>query len=231
MISEFEPPQGVYEILQFLFDSQDRFRSIAHLSSSFASTFFDAKLSTDLYPSSQPSVAAPIKPVKTKKDTSMNEAVPPSSLLPSIRVPFAPKPRVINHQRNKPISISVDSLSLVEKDLLSPFTALPPKLSINKLRSRLSSPSKSSSNSNSMEAANGKENVSSFLGPLAATKRRQDQFAASLRKLEGVGTAEEQRSDEGESDDDRLVARGSLGGLGAGFKKYVYLLTTKFDRS
>lgn len=213
----FDPPEGVYEILQFLFDSQDRFRSIAHLYSNFASTFFDTKISTDVTDlSTQTSVPvnlSPVKPKRTKKDKPELVPAPPAT-----RLPFADKPRIVNHQRNKPISISVDSLLFNKKDLLSPFTALPPKLAMSKLRSRLSSPSKSLNNSTLMEAASGKENVSSFLGPLAATKRRQDQFAASLRKLEGVGTAEEQRSDEGESDDSELIARGSLGGIG-GFKK------------
>lgn len=71
---------------------------------------------------------------------------------------------------------------------MSPFTALPPKLGLKLRRLKASgSPTK-------------KKVDVSFLGT-TASQRRKDQFDAARRKLEGVGAAEEQRSDDEESDD------------------------------
>jgi len=96
------------------------------------------------------------------------------------------------------LSKSTSSPSKQPKEDLSPFTALPPRLSskLRGLRGAKAVPDESP-----------KKVDTGFLGD-NATRRRQGQFNAAMRKLEGVGVPAEQRSDEETDDTGVLEAKG-----------------------
>jgi hypothetical protein len=132
------------------------------------------------------------------------EVSPPSpSPVPArkIRMPLGAKP--VNRQ----LVLTKSTSSPKKEESLSPFTALPPKVGFKMrgLRSKLAAPSPV------------KTVDVGFLGcGKPVTMRRKDQFDAARRKLEGVGSVEEQRS-EGESESENsgvLEAKGEGGSMG-----------------
>ncbi|KAL8283921.1 hypothetical protein RQP46_005353 [Phenoliferia psychrophenolica] len=210
----FDIPKNWHEMLQFLFDSQNRFVSIVpvappsttrafylspddsqHSISRFASQEF---LPLD-FPSSPPTPDLSPNLTPSPDDESIpSPPSPPSPTpapvpVPKRRLPLGAKPL----NRQLVLAQSTSSPSKAPSDALSPFTALPPKLTgkLRGLRAKLSpSPKK-------------KTVDTAFLGEGVEAKmmrRRKTEWDASLRKLEGVGHAREQRSDD-ESDQTGVV--------------------------
>lgn len=126
-----------------------------------------------------------IPPPIVDSPAAPQEVVLVSKARPVRRKVLAEKP--VNRQVSI-LSQSTSSPSKQPKDERSPFTALPPRLSakLRGARDKLSSKSP-------------KRVDIGFLGD-NATKRRQGQFNAAMRRLEGIGAPAEQRSDS-ETDD------------------------------
>lgn len=189
-------PSNSRDILHFLFASQNRYRS--ELASRAA--LFDLP-SPELFPTEAASPPTPfLSPGASSNEEEnhvANISVSPPSPSPAparqIRVPFGEK------KVNQQLVLTKSTSSPRKEDVLSPFTALPPKLGLKLrgIRAKLSP----------------KKTVDvGFLGP-TATRRRKDQFNAAMRKLEGTGDPEEQRSDE---ESDETDNSGVLEGSGEG---------------
>ncbi|GAA6063061.1 hypothetical protein JCM10212_003006 [Sporobolomyces blumeae] len=196
----FDAPKTYYAILDFLFNSQNQFPSppqLFRLPSFVPVAFADP-----------PTPPSPIViPAPLEDDEHGNElmTIAPPSPEPVVVValsPLRPKKPVRparNPLRAKSVNVNPQvaalSQSTKQEETLSPFTALPPRLGtkLRGLRSQMS-PTK-------------KRVDTAFLGD-AASRRRQRQFNAAARMLEGTGRPSEQRSDEDTDDTGVLEARG-----------------------
>lgn len=206
---DFRPPTTTHDILQYLFDSQNRFHSRAYHPVTASLVGYP---SPDVYPSHAMSPPTPMVSSdgsNSKEPPGVPTEVSPPSPSPipprKIRMPLGAKP--VNRQ----LVLTKSTSSPKKDESLSPFTALPPKLGFKMrgLRSKLAaSPVKA-------------VDVGFLGGGKPVTKRRKDQFDAARRKLEGVGSVEEQRS-EGESESENsgvLEAKGEGGSIG--FARWV----------
>ncbi|BGP50980.1 hypothetical protein JCM10450v2_006906 [Rhodotorula kratochvilovae] len=190
VIAHWLLPRTYHAILEFIFYSQTRFPSPPHLlrMTSFVPLAYD----------DPPTPPSPIRipPPIIDSPLAMIDLVSstPPSPEPVRRRPLAAKP--LNRQVAE-LSQSTSSPSKQPKEDLSPFTALPPRLSskLRGLRAKMGSKSPK------------KAVDTAFLGE-KATKRRQGQFEAAMRRLEGVGLPTEQRSDEETDDTGVLEAKG-----------------------
>ncbi|GAA5900397.1 hypothetical protein JCM8208_005350 [Rhodotorula glutinis] len=182
-------PRTYHAILEFIFYSQTRFPSPPHLArlSSWVPLAFD----------DPPTPPSPIRipPPIVDSPPGVVDVVLTTRAAPVRRKPLAAKP--LNRQVAE-LSRSTSSPSKQPKEDLSPFTALPPRLSskLRGLRGGKAAPIESP-----------KRVDTGFLGD-NATRRRQGQFNAAMRKLEGVGVPMEQRSDEETDDTGVLEAKG-----------------------
>ncbi|GAA5920811.1 hypothetical protein JCM3775_003962 [Rhodotorula graminis] len=189
VIAHWLVPRTYHAILEFIFYSQTRFPSPPHLVrlSSWVPLAFDD-------PPTPPSPVRIPPPIVDSPPDAV-DVVLTTRAAPVRRKPLAAKP--LNRQVAE-LSRSTSSPSKKPKEDLSPFTALPPRLS-SKLRSlRGGQPA---------PTENAKKVDTGFLGD-NATRRRQGQFNAAMRKLEGVGAPAEQRSDEETDDTGVLEAKG-----------------------
>lgn len=190
------PPQGTYEILEFIFTSQRRFRSLVSASLGIALTpvpsptrMLPPPIGRFGYHASSPDVPVSVgnSPIFLPLPLAKTKTLAP------LRKPLASK------SVNRPTQLAVAT-----KVGPSPFTALPTRIS-TRLKV-LHDPSATHD-----EPSPSKKNVDvSFLGGKSGvSRRRMQEFDAARRKLEGSGTAKDQaqRSD-GESDVE-LVGEGS----------------------
>ncbi|BGP34707.1 hypothetical protein JCM10296v2_006529 [Rhodotorula toruloides] len=187
VIAHFVLPRTYHAILEFLFFSQSRWPSPPHLlrMTSFVPPAYDD-------PPTPPSPIV-IPPPIVDSPPAPQEVVLVSKARPVRRKVLSEKP--VNQQVAL-LSRSTSSPSKKPKDEQSPFTALPPRLSakLRGARGKLSSKSP-------------KRVDTGFLGD-NATKRRQGQFNAAMRRLEGIGAPAEQRSDSETDDTGVLEAHG-----------------------
>ncbi|BGP57332.1 hypothetical protein JCM8202v2_004973 [Rhodotorula sphaerocarpa] len=178
VITFFVLPRTYFTILEFLFDSQNRFPSPilpSRLGAPDHGAFDD--------PSMPPS---PLSSVSSDSDESFDEApveAPPSRVRPLLpaswtdpspraSVPLRPAlaPKAVNR------TVSAIAFSAVEQaKALSPFTARPPRLQV-------------------------RPTCDTDFFKKKVTQRRQGQLDAAMRRLEGVGAPDEQKSG-GETDD------------------------------
>lgn len=180
-------PRTYHAILEFIFYSQTRFPSPPHLVrlSSWVPLAFDD-------PPTPPS------PIRIPPPIVDSPAEVVDVVLASRAAPVRRKPLVVKSgNRVAELSQSTSSPSKRPKEDLSPFTALPPRLS-SKLRGVRGKP---------LPTKSPKKVDTAFLGD-NATRRRQGQFNAAMRRLEGVGVPTEQRSDEETDDTGVLEAKG-----------------------
>lgn len=189
--SGFWAPSTTRDVLDFLFDSQNRFRSYAHLKSHFS--MLDLP-SPELLPTEALSPSTP----NLSLDNSMTaRLLSPLQLL----TPMSPSPASTKSHSETRFPLGVKSVNSQQASTksrdhreeqndgtLSPFTALPPKLGmrVRGVRSMVAT---------AVTAPARKSVDTTFLGTDAVTQRRKKQFDAARRKLEGVGYAAEQRSD------------------------------------
>lgn len=208
----FNAPKGWHDILQFLFDSQNRFCAAPPPSSYLPTTraFYLHDNATSAFPEAElvpldfsdaPS-PSPERGSPPGADVSLS---PPSPTRVATRRPLGAK--LLNRQ----LVLTQSSSSPRNEDALSPFTALPPKLTgkLRGLRARLSpSPKKKT-----VDVA--------FLGSAAkTTRRRKTQWDAARRRLEGVGDPDEQMSgDESDTTEDTGVLEAA--GEGFAFMSFV----------
>ncbi|BGP27026.1 hypothetical protein JCM10295v2_005988 [Rhodotorula toruloides] len=187
VVAHFILPRTYHAILEFLFFSQSRWPSPPHLlrMTSFVPPAYDD-------PPTPPSPIV-IPPPIVDSPAAPQEVVLVSNARPVRRKVLGDKP--INQQVAL-LSRSTSSPSKHPKDEQSPFTALPPRLSA-KLRG-----ARGKLNSKILKRVD-----TGFLGE-NATKRRQRQFNAAMRRLEGVGAPAEQRSDSETDDTGVLEAHG-----------------------
>ncbi|BGP02805.1 Proteophosphoglycan ppg4 [Rhodotorula toruloides ATCC 204091] len=187
VIAHFILPRTYHAILEFLFFSQSRWPSPPHLlrMTSFVPPAYDD-------PPTPPSPIV-IPPPIVDFPPAPQEVVLVSKARPVRRKVLSEKP--INQQVAL-LSRSTSSPSKKPKDQQSPFTALPPRLSAKLRGARGKLSSKSS-----------KRVDTGFLGDNATT-RRQGQFNAAMRRLEGIGAPAEQRSDSETDDTGVLEAHG-----------------------
>ncbi|CDR35813.1 RHTO0S01e07668g1_1 [Rhodotorula toruloides] len=187
VIAHFILPRTYHAILEFLFFSQSRWPSPPHLlrMTSFVPPAYDD-------PPTPPSPIV-IPPPIVDSPPASQEVVLVSKARPVRRKVLSEKP--VNQQVAL-LSRSTSSPSKKPKDEQSPFTALPPRLSakLRGARTKLSSKSP-------------KRVDTGFLGD-NATRRRQGQFNAAMRRLEGIGAPAEQRSDSETDDTGVLEAQG-----------------------
>ncbi|KAK4047094.1 hypothetical protein OIV83_005657 [Microbotryomycetes sp. JL201] len=206
-LAHFLIPTRVRDILLFILDSQTRFRSCVP-PRPHASSILGLR-SPPIYPDHALSPATPFV-----SDTSMQTdyAV--------IDKPVSP---VRYSKPSKPVNrriLATNSINASESTKgFSPFTALPPKLSIRKkLRSSSLVLVDNSVPRKTVSPSKRKSGVdTSFLGDSVVSKRRKDQFDAARRKLDGVGTASEQQSEEDTIEFDRTT----LGTGSTSFQKSV----------
>jgi hypothetical protein len=186
-VADFILPRTYHAILEFLFFSQSRWPSPPHLlrMTSFVPPAYDD-------PPTPPSPIVIPPPIVDSPPAPQN-VVLVSKARPVRRKVLSEKP--VNQQVAL-LSRSTSSPSKKPKDEQSPFTALPPRLSakLRGARGKLSSESP-------------KRVDTGFLGD-NATKRRQGQFNAAMRRLEGIGAPAEQRSDSETDDTGVLEAQG-----------------------
>ena len=198
-LTDFQHSMSTHDMLQFLFDSQNRFRSLAPLGSYGSLSGYP---SPDIYPAHALSPPTPLVSSdgsNAKSDYGPVEISPPSpSPVPVLkaprRMPFGSKP--VNRQL---VLTKSTSSPQKEESALSPFTALPPKLG---LRSKLTSSSPT------------KKVDLSFLGSAKpVSQRRKDALDAARRKLEGL-SAEQDDGGSGSEDTGVLEAKGEGDSLG-----------------
>ncbi|GAA5928875.1 hypothetical protein JCM1841_001281 [Sporobolomyces salmonicolor] len=200
-VASFDAPKTYFAILDFLFASQNRYPTPPHLIrlTSFVPLAF-ADPPTSLSPIAPVEIPAPIVDSPDLVIADMLTATPPSpeplplpprKPAPCMRRPLAAKP--VNPQV---AALSWSTSSPKKEDALSPFTALPPRLGarLRGIRAKISPTKKKLVDTH-------------FLGD-SATRRRQSQFNAAMRMLEGTGKPEEQRSDEDTDDTGVLEAKG-----------------------
>lgn len=201
---EFVSPRSHYDVLQYLFDSQDRFQSIRN-SSITAST-----LSTEYMEDSPPTpelvsdVGEDDADVSSLKELQSTQLRPELALLPldlkpsGHRVPLAVKSANVGRSPIRPISakkkkrgasIFVEGIAPIG----SPDRMLSLVVQGKAYRARKSPKS----------AKTVPVDAAAFLGR-SATVRRRNAFDAARRKLEGFGTPDEQE-DEEESDTEMQV--------------------------
>lgn len=192
----FKRPTTTHDILHFLFDSQNRFHSRVHHGSA---TPLPNLPSPAVYP--HHAVSPPTPNVSSDGSHSKDPEEPPVEVSPpspspipvkKIRMPLGAKP--VNRQ----LVLTKSTSSLKKQEpALSPFTALPPKLGL-RLRSKLAAATTSPKKMVDVGFLEGKSKP--------VTRRRKDQFDAARRKLEGLGAADEQRSDgESESENSGVI--------------------------
>ncbi|GAA5948333.1 hypothetical protein JCM3765_001375 [Sporobolomyces pararoseus] len=206
-VALFDAPKTYHSILDFLFSSQTRFPSPPHLArlSSFVPIAFADPL-TPLSPVSPISPVSPVRipsPLRDSTRDYLASAPPPPEAQPSTHGIAVGKssaqPPLRKVLGNKSVNVLSSSTSAPpkENDGLSPFTALPPRIG-SKLRG---------SQAVNVSPAKKKKVDVSFLGD-AASRRRQAQFNAAARRLEGTGLPSEQRSDDETDDTGVLEAKG-----------------------
>ncbi|GAA6052146.1 hypothetical protein JCM3770_001242 [Rhodotorula araucariae] len=198
VITHWLIPRTYHAVLEFLFYSQTRFPSSPH----FLRMESLVSLAYDVPPTPPSPIRIPPPLIDSPLDVrDLLPSTPPSpekilSLKsgPARRKPLAAKPL---NQQVTGLSQSTSSSSRQPKEDLSPFTALPPRISskLRGLRARVVSGSPK------------KVVDTAFLGE-KTTKRRQGQFNAAMRRLEGVGAPTEQRSDDETDDTGVLEAKG-----------------------
>ncbi|BGP19356.1 hypothetical protein JCM10213_003437 [Rhodosporidiobolus nylandii] len=192
-LAHFNAPKTYHAILEFLFWSQNRFPSPPHLIrlNSFIPPAFDDPPT----PPSPIRIPSPLHDSSfentgriTSTPPSPDPAPPPQRLkaAPPCRRPLAAK--AVNTQVAS-LSRSTSSPSKQPKEDNSPFTALPPRLGSKFRGVRAKMASKSPK----------KVVDTSFFGSKVSS-RRQEQLDAAMRRLEGTGRPNEQRSD-GETTD------------------------------
>ncbi|GAA5911075.1 hypothetical protein JCM5296_002453 [Sporobolomyces johnsonii] len=200
-LASFDAPKTYFAILDFLFASQNRYPTPPHLIrlTSFVPLAY-ADPPTSLSPIAPIEIPPPIVDSPDLIITDMLTSTPPSPepLPPS---PSKPVPCARRALAAKPANLQVAALSWStsspkKEDVLSPFTALPPRLGarLRGIRAKISPTKKKLVDTN-------------FLGD-GATRRRQGQFNAAMRMLEGTGKPDEQRSDDDTDDTGVLEAKG-----------------------
>lgn len=202
--TDFKRPTTTHDILQYLFDSQNRFHSRAYHHHSTVSVV--GYPSPDIYLSHAMSPPSPM--VSFDGSNSKEPPDVPTEVSPPLPSPVpASKIRMLLGAQpvNRHLVQTKSTSSPKKEETLLPFTALPPKLGFKMrgLRSKLA-------------ASQVKAVDVRFLGGgKPVTKRSKDQFDAARRKLEGVGSVEEQKSD-GESESENsgvLEAKGEGGSM------------------
>ncbi|GAA5883158.1 hypothetical protein JCM16303_006118 [Sporobolomyces ruberrimus] len=205
-VAAFDAPKTYHAILNFLFSSQNRFPNPPHLSR--LSSFVPVAFADPPTPPSPVSPVSPIRipsPLQHSTDFYLASTPPSPEAQPSIPTPqldevplksstTQPLRKVLGN-KSVNTALSRSTSEPIKEDALSPFTALPPRLG-SKLRGirAKTSPVK-------------KKVDTTFLGD-AASRRRQAQFNAAARRLEGTGFPSEQRSDEDTDDTGVLEAKG-----------------------
>ncbi|KAK4702477.1 hypothetical protein P7C70_g3742, partial [Phenoliferia sp. Uapishka_3] len=230
-MAHFNAPEGWHAIIQFILDSRIRFASAAfpsHLSP-FAGPFhldglLDAPALPEMHLDSIVKLPTPPTPSLSPDDSASPPSVqnypsdtPLSPLSPS---PIVVKPRRILGEKpiNRQLILTQSTSSPRKEEVLSPFTALPPKLMLKGrlrgLKAKLSPSPK-------------KKVVDVTFLSNKPTKRRVNQWDAARRKLEGVGAPEEQRSD----DEDTTGDTGVLEAAGEGSAFTTFVKTPKLSTS
>ncbi|GAA5912028.1 uncharacterized protein JCM6883_007084 [Sporobolomyces salmoneus] len=204
-VALFDAPKTYRSILDFLLSSRNLFPSpphLARLSSYVPLAFAD--------PPTPPSPISPTSPIRIPSPLhdstgSFLASTPPSppsmsyvAPEPQISKPVQPVEPLRRILGNKSVNVALSSSTSAPKefDVLSPFTALPPRIG-----------SKLPGLKGSTSPAKKKKVDTSFLGD-ATSRRRQAQFNAAARRLEGTGFPEEQRSDDDTDDTGVLEAKG-----------------------
>ncbi|KAM0751245.1 hypothetical protein T439DRAFT_347790 [Meredithblackwellia eburnea MCA 4105] len=226
-MAHFVVPSDYIGILDFLLDSQHRFKSAKDAKASHAPSthpFYYDQYATSIYPEPDsfpvdPTTppTPPLLPDTISNDDEFSPAELTSLSPPSEQAQVQPHPvSLISHRRplgekpvNRKIAALADSTSnprKEEEEVLSPFTALPPKISgkLRGLKAKLGSspsPNKKKKKKNTVDVT--------FLGAAKPTKRRQTQWDVSLSRLEGEGDPAEQRSDDESTCDLTGVLEGS----------------------
>ncbi|KAM0786974.1 hypothetical protein ACM66B_002392 [Microbotryomycetes sp. NB124-2] len=230
-VAHFLIPTRVRDILVFILDSQTRFRSCLP-PQSHASLL--GSRSPSIFPAHAPSPPTPLVSDTSMQteETIFNHFVSPTK--------FAKPSKPVNRRvlAAKSANLSQTASQATKGDGSSPFTALPPKLG---LRSKLRSSTVASS-AESIDATASRATVSpskrksgvdtAFLGDLGVSKRRKDQFDAARRKLDGVGSASEQQSEDDTIEFDKVKKSEATGTGSETFKKTprVANARTKFKR-
>ncbi|GAA5995655.1 uncharacterized protein JCM10292_005305 [Rhodotorula paludigena] len=197
VLEHFLLPRTYHAILEFLFYSQNRFPSPAHLhmDSLIPSAFDDPPTPPSPIRIPSPIVDSPIE-YEHAEPEAIAPFVVPAKPLKAATVPRKTLgPKSVNRMAAALSQSASSSVQPHKED--SPFTALPPRLSSKWRGMRGKVVSKSPK----------KVVDTGFLGD-SATTRRQGQFNAAMRRLEGVGAPSEQRSDEETDDTGVLEAKG-----------------------
>lgn len=210
--ADFLLPRTYHAILEFLFYSQNRFPSPAHLlrmDSFIPSAFDDPPTPPSPIRIPSPIVDSPIE-YEHAEPEAIAPVVVPAKPLKAATVPRKTLgPKSVNRMVAALSQSASSSVQPHKED--SPFTALPPRLSSKWRGMRGKVASKSPK----------KVVDTGFLGD-SATTRRQGQFNAAMRRLEGVGAPSEQRSDEETDDTGVLEAKGEAT-EDLTFSKYVFV--------
>ncbi|GAA5944875.1 uncharacterized protein JCM15063_003024 [Sporobolomyces koalae] len=195
----FDAPKTYRAILDFLFASQNRFPGLGHLAP-FAPT--------EPQRSSPP--PSPLDLPSPHRDGPVTSLAPhqpdkPSSTVVSVSVkPVATQPlRRVLATKSANAIMTTSTSTYAKPSMLSPFTALPPRLGSNLRFHR-----------DQVDRDPILKKVDTAFVRGNASQRRQEQWNAAARKLEGTGFPCEQRSDDDTDDTGLLEAKGeALGDL------------------